>query len=342
MDKFSAARLHKVQQLKTRIEQIRDQVEDTPIPWTRIKPSSKPKRASKPMYTLPFPKHWTSGRHLNAEQRKYIKDNILRIRGKCAEICREIKWAESYTYAERVRVLSVIEKEIEEVIRDNKHTFGYDREVQFQEETISQYAEEMAHKLFTKAIEMGNIRFDEELPGYVDECGMQIDEYGFKLRKLWREAAKVELLEEYNAAYKAGYNCDGYISTVIERCELLKNSIRVRRDFLSKISCPDANEPTAASFTAYLQIEDKDSIINKLRRLPIDLPTKMYGAIITALIANGTMRPIADGERGAIYRALRDIYNDRRNIGTRQGVTKYICTDLISPLDIESANSYLQ
>ena len=37
MDKFSAARLHKVQQLKTRIEQIRDQVEDTPIPWTRIK-----------------------------------------------------------------------------------------------------------------------------------------------------------------------------------------------------------------------------------------------------------------------------------------------------------------
>ena len=235
-----------------------------------------------------------------------------------------------------------IEKEIEEVIRDNKHTFGYDREVQFQEETISQYAEEMAHKLFTKAIEMGNIRFDEELPGYVDEFGMQINEYDFKLTKLCRDAAKVELLEEYNAAYKAGYNCDGYISTVIERCELLKNSIRVRRDFLSKISCPDANEPTAASFTAYLQIEDKDSIINKLRRLPIDLPTKMYGAIITALIANGTMRPIADGERGAIYRALRDIYNDRRNIGTRQGVTKYICTDLISPLDIESANSYLQ
>ena len=217
-----------------------------------------------------------------------------------------------------------------------------DREVQFQEETISQYAEEMAHKLFTKAIEMGNIRFDEELPGYVDEFGMQINEYDFKLTKLCRDAAKVELLEEYNAAYKAGYNCDGYISTVIERCELLKNSIRVRRDFLSKISCPDANEPTTASFAAYLQIEDKDSIINKLRRLPIDLPTKMYGAIITALIANGTMRPIADGERGAIYRALRDIYNDRRNIGTRQGVTKYICTDLISPLDIESANSYLQ
>ena len=94
-------------------------------------------------------------------------------------------------------------KEIEEVIRDNKHTFGYDREVQFQEETISQYAEEMAHKLFTKAIEMGNIRFDEELPGYVDEFGMQINEYDFKLTKLCRDAAKVELLEEYNAAYKS-------------------------------------------------------------------------------------------------------------------------------------------
>ena len=341
MDKFSSAKLHKVQQLKLRIEQIRGQIEDTPIPWSRIKPFSKPKQAPKPRYTLPFPKHWTSERHLNDEQKKYNRDNTLRIRGKCAEICREIKWAESYTYADRVRVLSVIKREIEEVICDNKRTFGYDRDILFPEKTISEYAKEIAHELFTKAIESGKIRFDEDLPGYVDEFGMPFNEYDFKFSKLCRETAKAELLEKYNASHKAGYNCDERISIVIERCKLLENSIQVRRDFLAKISYLDANVSNT-DFATYLQVEDKGSVINKLRQLPRDLPTKMYGAIITALIANGIMRPIADGERGAIYRALCDIYNDGRNIGSRQGVTKYICTNLVSPLDIDSANLYLQ
>ena len=104
---------------------------------------------------------------------------------------------------------------------------------------------------------------------------------------------------------KAGYNCDGYISTVIERCELLKNSIRVRRDFLSKkYHALMQMNLLLPLLPPIFKLKTRDSIINKLRRLPIDLPTKMYGAIITALIANGTMRPIADGERGAIYRGF--------------------------------------
>ena len=267
---------------------------------------------------------------------------MLRIRGKCAEICREIKWAESYTYAERVRVLSFIKKEIEEVICDNKRTFEYDRDILFPEETISQYAKEIAHELFTKAIELGKIRFDEDIPGYVDEFGMSFNEYDFKFSKLCRETAKAELLEMYNASHKAGYNCDERISIAIERCKLLENSVQVRRDFLAKASHPDVEKPSAIHFASYLQVEDKGSIINKLQHLPIGLPTKMYGVIITALIGNGTMRPIADGERGAIYRALCNIFDDGRNIGTRQGVTKYICTDLVSPLDIVSANAYLR
>ena len=157
MDKVSIAKLQRAQCLKHKIEQIREQIGDTPIPWTCIKPKSKPKRTPKPQFALPFHEHWTSKRHLSGVQKKFIRDNTLRIRGKCAEICREIKWTESYTYPDRVRALSVIEKEIKEVILDNKRTFGYDRNVRFPEKTISQYADIMAHQLFVKAVEMGRI-----------------------------------------------------------------------------------------------------------------------------------------------------------------------------------------
>lgn len=92
----------------------------------------------------------------------------------------------------------------------------------------------------------------------------------------------------------------------------------------------------------YLQIEDTESIINKLRQLPSDLPPKMYGAVITIMINKGIMRPIADGERSAIYHALCRLYTDGRNIGTRQAVTKYICKEPLSDLDIASAEDYLR
>lgn len=342
MDKVSIAKLQRAQCLKHKIEQIREQIGDTPIPWTCIKPKSKPKRTPKPQFALPFHEHWTSKRHLSGVQKKFIRDNTLRIRGKCAEICREIKWTESYTYPDRVRALSVIEKEIKEVILDNKRTFGYDRNVRFPEKTISQYADIMAHQLFVKAVEMGRIRFDEDLPGYVDELGMPINEYDFKLTKLCREAAKSELLEEYNASYKAGYNCDCRISIVIERCELLKNSIRVRKDFLTKTSNIDEKRLITCHLFDYLLIDNKLCLIKKLQGLPSKLPPKMYGAIITVLILEGKMRPIADGEKGAVYRALCNIYNDSRYIGTRQGVAKYICAPSLSPLDINAAKALLQ
>lgn len=95
-------------------------------------------------------------------------------------------------------------------------------------------------------------------------------------------------------------------------------------------------------FSDYLQVEDKDAIINKLRRLPSDLPPKMYGAIITFMINNGIMRPIADGERSAIYRALCNLYNDGRELGSRQAVAKYICKEPLSDLDTASAEDYLR
>lgn len=97
-----------------------------------------------------------------------------------------------------------------------------------------------------------------------------------------------------------------------------------------------------AKFSDYLQIEDTESIINKLRLLPSDLPPKIYGAVITVMINKGIMRPIADGERSAIYHALCRLYTDGRNIGTRQAVTKYICKEPLSDLDIASAEGFLR
>ena len=345
MDKFSAAKIQQAQRLKSSINKIRERMKDTPIPWTRINAKSKPRCVPKPQRN-PIPRHWTSGRHLTPEQKKYILDNKLRIQGRCAEISREIKWAESYAYNDRAQALSIIAKEIESVISDNKKIFGYDRHKYFSEETILSYAEYAAHQLFTLAIDAGNIRYDEDLPGYVDEQDLPINEYDFKFTGYCREMAKSALLEEYATAYKVGFACDGYIARTISNFERLKQSVHVRTEFLNRATrCSanvDAKTTRGIHFADYLQVECKDSIISKLRGLPINLPTKMYGAVITALIANGTMRPISDGERGAIYRALCDIYDDGRNIGTRQGETKYIKNGHVSPLDIASANSLLQ
>lgn len=97
-----------------------------------------------------------------------------------------------------------------------------------------------------------------------------------------------------------------------------------------------------AKFSDYIQIEDAESIINKLRKLPSDLPPKMYGAVITVMINKGIMRPIADGERSAIYHALCRLYADDRYIGARQAVTKYICKEPLSDLDITSAENFLR
>ena len=84
-----------------------------------------------------------------------------------------------------------------------------------------------------------------------------------------------------------------------------------------------------------------EQIINKLKSLPKNLTAKTYGVIITVLINDRIIRPITDGERGALYRALRDIYDDNRNIGTRQGVSKYICSAAVSDLDIAAAKELL-
>ena len=92
----------------------------------------------------------------------------------------------------------------------------------------------------------------------------------------------------------------------------------------------------------YLQGDNKIEMIKKIQNLPPYLPPKMYGAIITLMIRNGMMRPIADGERSAIYHALRRLYADGRNIGTRQAVIKYICKEPLSDLDIASAEDYLR
>lgn len=96
------------------------------------------------------------------------------------------------------------------------------------------------------------------------------------------------------------------------------------------------------SISDFLVIEDPESIINKLRQLPSNLPPKMYGAVITVMINEGIMRQIVDGERSAIYRALCQLYTDGRYIGRRQSVTKYICKDPLSDLDIASAKNYLR
>ena len=122
----------------------------------------------------------------------------------------------------------------------------------------------------------------------------------------------------------------------------MKNSIRVRKDFLTKTSNIDEKRLITCHLFDYLLIDNKLGLIKKLQGLPSKLPPKMYGAIITVLILEGKMRPIADGEKGAVYRALCNIYNDSRYIGTRQGVAKYICAPSLSPLDINAAKALLQ
>lgn len=92
----------------------------------------------------------------------------------------------------------------------------------------------------------------------------------------------------------------------------------------------------------YLQVGNKAEVISKLQNLPFNLPPKIYGAVITVMINKGIMRPIADGERSAIYHALCRLYTDGRNIGTRQAVTKYICKEPLSDLDIASAEDFLR
>lgn len=92
----------------------------------------------------------------------------------------------------------------------------------------------------------------------------------------------------------------------------------------------------------YLLVEDEEAVLLKLRSLPANLTSKMYGAIITVMVKKKMIRPIADGERSAIYHALCRLYTDGRNIGTRQAVTKYICKEPLSDLDIASAEDYLR
>lgn len=92
--------------------------------------------------------------------------------------------------------------------------------------------------------------------------------------------------------------------------------------------------PADSAFADYLtDAAAAPAIIAKLRALPVNLPVKMYGAIVTVLIENHTMRSIADGERCAVYRALRDLYTDGRKIGSKQGVTKYMCSPKLTDLD---------
>lgn len=92
----------------------------------------------------------------------------------------------------------------------------------------------------------------------------------------------------------------------------------------------------------YLLVEDKEAVLLKLRNLPANLTPKMYGAIITVMVNKKIIRPIADGERSAIYRALCQLYDDGRNIGERRAVIKYICKDTLSNLDIASAEYFLR
>lgn len=92
----------------------------------------------------------------------------------------------------------------------------------------------------------------------------------------------------------------------------------------------------------YLLVEDKEAVLLKLRNLPANLTPKMYGAIITVMVNKKIIRPIADGERSAIYRALCQLYDDGRNIGERRAVIKYICKDTLSNLDIASAEDFLR
>lgn len=92
----------------------------------------------------------------------------------------------------------------------------------------------------------------------------------------------------------------------------------------------------------YLLVEDKEVVLLKLRNLPANLTPKMYGAIITVMVNKKIIRPIADGERSAIYHALCRLYTDGRNIGTRQAVTKYICKEPLSDLDTASAEDFLR
>lgn len=344
MDKFSITKLQQVQRLKSNINKIRDRMNDTPIPWTRIDHKSKPKRAPK-QQQKPMQKHWTSKGQLTERENKYIRDNKLKICGECAEISREIKWAESYAHDDRVKACNFIRKKIADLIAENKNIFGYDRNKIFSDEEIADKIKQYAHYLFNTAIENGKIRYDEDLPGYVDEDGISVNEYDFKFSNCCREMAIADLFAEYGRCHKVGYAMDKRICIVESKFRLLEQSVKVREEFRCRAGHASGHNTIGLnncySINSFLLTEDKNQIINKLKSLPKNLTAKTYGVIITVLINDRIIRPITDGERGALYRALRDIYDDNRNIGTRQGVSKYICSAAVSDLDIAAAKELL-
>ena len=120
-----------------------------------------------------------------------------------------------------------------------------------------------------------------------------------------------------------------------ELCEI-DAIIPISQDSPKKKSIP------SIPFCEYLLVDDKLDIIRKLQGLPFGLGPKMYGAIITVMIEKGIMRPIADGERGTIYKALDNLYTDGRDIGSRQGVSAHICERPLSDLDRASAEEFLR
>lgn len=93
----------------------------------------------------------------------------------------------------------------------------------------------------------------------------------------------------------------------------------------------------APSLKDYIIADNPDEIIAKLQHIPA-IKNKLAGAIIYVMMEAGIIRPIVDGNRSEIYRALKDVCGD---IGSRQAVTKYIDKRRLSDADINAAKKVI-
>ena len=115
---------------------------------------------------------------------------------------------------------------------------------------------------------------------------------------------------------------------------------KMQIDFDRKIAaeqCPGTGRQCrikrALSLKDYIRADNPDEIIAKLQHVPA-MKNKLAGAIIFVMMEAGLIRPIMDGDKSEIYRALNDVCGD---IGSRQAVTKYIDKRRLSDADINAA-----
>lgn len=312
--------MSRTQRLRDKIEQIRKRIGDDPnLHPNRIRYKSKRvSKNTKSNMEIKQKKATIPHRQMSPEQKKYVLDNKLRINGLCAEICRNIKWAKELPFDDREQAYNNIKKRISNLIADNKKTFNYDRYKTFSEEEITKTSKCNASELFREAIDNGDIRYDEDLPGYVDADDIPINEYDFKFSNCCRELAKVSLLRGGGLFRRTGYDCDARISHVEGCFKELEQCVIVRRRFRQSVINnahnsiavnSDSSQHPLSSFI----VKDSDKVItfidNELKSCN-KKQGKLIAMIIITLCEEGYFVQYK-GKLTTIHKAFSDLYPNK-------------------------------